>query len=264
VPSKATRVLVLVTLLAVVAAWAVGRTRTRRARTAWRQPVAVAVFVAGDVAPADVEALAAGLEAIGARLTAERARHLPGAEGQAFTFEVHGPIQPARLPPVEAPDGWPGRLLHAWSLWRAEREVFAAVPGFDPALADVRLHVLAKHRADGEPAFAEGIGAAGGEVGVVRAAFDPTDAFLAATAAVHEVLHCLGATDKYDPAGHAVPPGGLAEPDLSPRYPQRFAEIMVGEVPLGPAAGRLPAGPAELAVGPATAAEIGWTRSDAP
>ena len=31
---------------------------------------------------------------------------------------------------------------------------------------------------------------------------------------------------------------GLAEPDLSPPFPQRFAEIMVGEVPTGPAAGR--------------------------
>jgi hypothetical protein len=41
-------------------------------------------------------------------------------------------------------------------------------------------------------------------------------------------------------------------------YPQRYAEIMVGELPLAPGEGRLPASAAELGVGPDTAAEIGW------
>ena len=36
------------------------------------------------------------------------------------------------------------------------------------------------------------------------------------------------------------------------------AELMVGEVALGPASGRLPIGPEELAIGQVTAAEIGW------
>jgi len=61
-----------------------------------------------------------------------------------------------------------------------------------------------------------------------------------------------------------VVPGGLAEPDLEPRFPQRLAEIMVGEVPLGPGAGRLPASARELGVGAATAAEIGWLAGPAP
>ena len=33
---------------------------------------------------------------------------------------------------------------------------------------------------------------------------------------------------------------------------------MVGEVPLGPLFGRLPASAAEVGVGPVTAAEVGW------
>lgn len=264
-PSKATRVLALLTLLAVVALWAWGRTRTRRARTEWRQPVAVALFVSGDVGPAEVAALGASVEAIGVRLTEERDRYLPGRPPPAFAFELYGPLRPGRLPPSEPPAGdWVGRALHAWSLWRAEREIFALTPGFQPALADVRLHVLATRRRGDAPLSVEGIGAAGGEVGVVRASFDAGDAFLAATAATHELLHCLGATDKYDSAGHAIAPDGLAEPGLTPTWPQRYAEIMVGEVPTGPSRGRLPSGPAELAVGPATAAEIGWSPGEPP
>jgi hypothetical protein len=108
------------------------------------------------------------------------------------------------------------------------------------------------------PSFAEGIGEQGGEVGVVRARFDEAGATLAAAAIFHEAFHCLGASDKYDPLGHAREPAGLAEPDLTPRYPQRLAELMVGEVPLGPGVGRLPASVAELGVGPVTAAEVGW------
>ena len=76
----------------------------------------------------------------------------------------------------------------------------------------------------------------------------------------HELLHTLGATDKYDPAGHAVVPAGLAEPDRSPTFPQRYGELMVGEVPLDPMRGRLIASLAELRVGPITAVEIGWVR----
>jgi hypothetical protein len=258
-PSKGTRVVFLLTLLAVVALWGWGRTRTRRARTEWRQPVVVGVLVSGDVGPAEVEALRTSLEAIGDRLTAERDRWLPGHDLPVFTLDVRGPFHPEHLPPAEAPSGgWIDRLLHAWELHRAEREIFAQAPAFDPALVDLRVHVLAVHRGGGAASTAEGIGEAGGEVGVVRATFDGTDAFLAATATIHEALHCLGATDKYDAAGHAVAPDGLAEPGLVPLYPQRFAELMVGEVPTGPSAGRLPSGPGELAIGPATAAEIGW------
>jgi hypothetical protein len=183
--------------------------------------------------------------------------------GRPVLFEVHGPLHPERLPPADPPDGGlASRAIHAWDLWRAERSVFAAAGGFDPALADVRIHVVAS-TPTGRFTFAEGLGAAGGEVGVVRTAFDTGGAFLPATAVVHEVLHCLGASDKYDAAGHAIAPEGLPEPELEPRYPQRSAEIMVGEVALGPGRGRLPTGADELAIGAVTAAEIGWVTAAA-
>jgi hypothetical protein len=257
VPRKAVRLSVLLLLLAVVALWAVGRTRERRARTTWQRPVAVAVLVLGDATPVAMGALRRTLDALGQRLDAERARLAPAAPGaaSAFTFEVLGPLRPARLPPTDPPGPSPlDRAGHALEVWRGARAAHAEAPGFDPDTVDVRVYLVV---APGGGRFAEGLGEAGGEVGIVRADLSG-DPLLAATAVVHETLHTLGATDKYDAAGHAVEPGGLAEPARSPRFPQRLAEIMVGEVPLAPGAGRLPSSPAELGLGPVTAGEIGW------
>jgi hypothetical protein len=76
----------------------------------------------------------------------------------------------------------------------------------------------------------------------------------------HEVLHTLGATDKYDFATMLpLHPIGFAEPGRSPRYPQSRAELMGGRIPLGPAEAATPHSLSQVVVGPATAYEIGWT-----
>ena len=77
----------------------------------------------------------------------------------------------------------------------------------------------------------------------------------------HELLHTLRATDKYDPQT-ALPiyPQGYAEPDKSPRYPQEFAELMGGRVPLAEDQAEIPASLREVLVGEMTAREIGWLR----
>ncbi len=78
--------------------------------------------------------------------------------------------------------------------------------------------------------------------------------------AAHELLHTLGATDKYDAAGRTQVPDGLAEPDRTPLYPQIRAEVMARNRVLQPGQERPPDTLAELGVGPATAREIGWVR----
>jgi hypothetical protein len=214
------------------------------------------VYVLG---PADEDAVAAlqvELDAVAAALAEDRARWSPGPA--PFRFEVVGPLAPERLPSTTPPSaGWTGRLAFALELWRAERAVRAASPDVEPRAFDVRLHLVLSPSAP--RAFAEGYAVAGGEVGVVAAALGREgDALLAATAIAHEALHTVGATDKYDAAGHAVAPRGLCAPDLQPPYPQARAELMVGEIPLSSGAGRLAERADELCVGPATAREIGW------
>jgi hypothetical protein len=77
----------------------------------------------------------------------------------------------------------------------------------------------------------------------------------------HEILHTLGASDKYDPATLApLYPIGYAEPDRNPLIPQEFAEIMAGRYPVGPGELEMPESFDEVVVGPATAAEVRWLR----
>ncbi len=256
------RVALLVVALIVVAAWAGGVHRIRSSRVRWDRPVEVAVVL---LSPVDLDALQVSrfrdvLGELEARLSAEFARY--GGRGTPFSLKLVGPVSfngPLSFTPESS--GILDRANHAYRLWKTLRAVHAAA-SFDPKPYDARIYLLLEPAAEAGGAvrtFAEGAGAAGGEVGFVRAAAGAEDAVLALTAVAHELLHCLGATDKYDAAGHAIVPDGLAEPGLSPQYPQLYAEWMVGEVPIGPAQGRLPSSLAEIRVGPVTAREIGWT-----
>lgn len=77
---------------------------------------------------------------------------------------------------------------------------------------------------------------------------------------LHEILHTVGATDKYDLAtGEPHFPDGYAEPERSPLLPQRGAEIMAGRIPVAP--GRFVQAESldRIVFGPATATELGWT-----
>lgn len=76
----------------------------------------------------------------------------------------------------------------------------------------------------------------------------------------HEFLHTLGASDKYEPGtGQPRAPDGLAEPDRTPLYPQRFAEIMGGRIALAPDDAVIPKSLKFAVIGAATASEIRLT-----
>ena len=77
----------------------------------------------------------------------------------------------------------------------------------------------------------------------------------------HEILHTFGATDKYDPATTQPRyPDGYADPGQTPLYPQQFAEIMGGRIPLSEAQSETPRSLVLAVVGDRTAAEIHWRR----
>ena len=74
----------------------------------------------------------------------------------------------------------------------------------------------------------------------------------------HEFFHTVGATDKYDEFGHPIPPYGLGNPNKSPIYPQRKAEIMAGRRAISANQSEMPAGFKSIVLGNKTAQEIGW------
>jgi hypothetical protein len=123
-----------------------------------------------------------------------------------------------------------------------------------PGLFDVRLVVALRRK---EARRVEGLGEAGGTIGLIDGNAGDTELTLELIALAHELLHCLGASDAYDEQGHALP-RGIVEPERG--FPQRFAEVMVGEVPIGPGAGRIPKSLTEVRIGDETAREVGWLR----
>jgi hypothetical protein len=75
----------------------------------------------------------------------------------------------------------------------------------------------------------------------------------------HELLHTLGASDKY--ALHSnLPlfPQGYAAPEARPLLPQTKAELMAGRIPLDESHAETPESLRDVVVGAATAGEIGW------
>jgi hypothetical protein len=75
----------------------------------------------------------------------------------------------------------------------------------------------------------------------------------------HELLHTVGATDKYDFADDAPRfPEGYGNPGQVPLYPQRTAELMAGRRVLAPGQWQQAASLDEVVIGPTTALEIRW------
>lgn len=74
----------------------------------------------------------------------------------------------------------------------------------------------------------------------------------------HELLHILGASDKYDRKNLPIFPAGYAEPDKAPLFPQEFAELMGGRIPETPDKAAIPTSLDDCLIGPITAGEINW------
>ncbi len=252
------RIGALVVLLLLTLAWAARTQWARGARADWSRPLQVGIVLLDPGVPVDVEGWRRAAETLASGLAGEKDRWLgPGAP--PFAIAVAGPVRFDGTLPIVQPEGaWLDRAWHAIEVYRTVREVDRSAGGTVGGF-DVRVFVRCTAAPDGRLGFAEGAGALNGEVAFVRGSC-AGDLAIPIQAVGHELLHTVGAEDKYDAGGHAVAPDGLAEPDRVPTYPQSYAEWMVGEVPLAPGRGRLPVSVGEMRVGPETAREIGWVR----
>ena len=77
----------------------------------------------------------------------------------------------------------------------------------------------------------------------------------------HEILHTVGATDKYDHNNNPIYPEGYAKPGQKPLYPQRYAEIMAGRIALSEQKAKIPTSLKLTVVGEKTAKEINWIKA---
>lgn len=257
--AKWVRVSVLLAVLVFIALWGISNSRAREARLRWDRPldVAVVLLTHGELKPEVHQAWQQGTGQLESWLEREAHRYRPDLP-TPVRFTLAGPLPAPELALVPPEDTLMARARQAWKLSRTLATVDEAA-GLNPRRLDARIYVVLEPASSDGERFVEGMAEAGGSVGLVRGLQDDTELTLELTAVAHELFHCLGAADAYDAQGHARVPSGLVEPQRQPLYPQPAAEVMVGEVPLGEAEGRLPTSLDEVGVGPITAAALHWT-----
>ncbi len=251
---KRFRILILLGVLLVVG---VTEWRAQARAVAWNETLYVGIF------PLNPD----GSEAVAQYISRLEDRHFDGMETffaeemerygiaheQALDIRVGQPI--AELPPELSAQpnvleiiSWSLRLR--WWAWRNTPEL-----ALNP---DIRLYVMYR-----DPQITERVahsrGLQKGRLAVIHAFsgrdMHGTTSFVIA----HELMHTLGATDKYDlGSGEPIWPEGYAMPDSDPVYPQKYAEIMGGRIPLSTTRSELPSSLWQAMVAERTAQEIGW------
>ena len=249
------RLSLLLTLLVLIGLWGYGDVQSRTARTRWDHTLSVAVVLVttAPVEAASVRKLEARLGELEALLAREFRRYRAGP--RPFRLVLHGTAR-ASSPP-EPPTGILDLARHGYRQWSYLSAIDAQV-GLDPTPYDSRIYVVARPPADASVQFVEGYSQQGGRVGIVEVELNEEMVDLVLSVTAHELLHTLGAEDKYDTRGQTLIPEGLAEPDKTPRFPQRYVEVMTRNRPLSHTEERILGDLNELRVGPLTAREIGW------
>jgi len=249
------RVGVLLFVLAVVAAdaWL-----TRLRTTDWDKPLWVTVYPINGDASAAAEGYIHGLSRASfrpiERFMARQARHYGVGLAEPMAVRL-GPQIPE--PPPASPGNGNPLAVGWWSLkmryWAYRASHDAGGPPYD-----IRLFAIYFDPAT-HPRLAHSLGLQKGLIGVANLYADPAMAGTNRVIMAHELLHTVGATDKYDlSTNRPLYPAGYAEPARSPRFPQRKAEIMAGRIPLSPTRAAVPRSLAFTVIGPRTAREINW------
>jgi hypothetical protein len=231
----------------------------RLSTTDWDEPLLVGVFPinpeGGSSSDAYIERLSPEDFADIAAFINEEARRHGVAITDAARVELYPEVQ--EQPPLNELGG--GMLSNLW--WSLKMRMYARRNSRPPRRAPPQIRIFVQYH---DPTFSSSVphsvGLQKGLVGVVHAFASDEMAPVNNVVIAHEILHTLGASDKYDPATLApLFPGGYAEPERQPRYPQDFAEIMAGRYPVDSRTFEMPDSLDEVLVGDATALEIGWT-----
>ena len=249
------RIAILLTILVIVAGnqWLTGKRLG-----SWEKPLWITIYPVLLDSDADTRRYAGSLSTdsfrdIGVFLKRQAARYDRRFENPAIV-QVARPL--TALPPA-LPNENSGVKIALWSLkmrWWVWRN------GSQEGLVgeDVRMFVLYQKGESNGP-LERSVGIKNGSYGLVNAVASREKAARNRIVITHELLHILGASDKYDfLTGQPIAPAGLANPGRSPLYPQDSAEIMAGRIATSANHWRYPASLKSCVIGTETAAEIGW------
>jgi hypothetical protein len=253
------RIAILLFMLAVAA---YSNWYDRLSTTDWDETLWIGVF------PVNADEGQAG-ESYVASLTTERLADIErfiNEEAHRYGVAIDRPVrvdlypEVAEKPPLHDADG--SMLATMW--WSLRIRMYARRNSHPPGRPRPQIRIFVMYH---DPSFSRSVphsvGLQRGLVGVVHAYAERAMAPANSVVIAHEILHTLGATDKYDVASLApLYPSGYGEPDLEPRYPQTLTEIMAGRYALDAHTFEMPDSLSSVVVGEATALEISW--ADAP
>lgn len=253
---KKIRILILLFILATVA---LGTWRAKHQSTEWDEPLRVVIYpINGDGS----EASKAYIASLDVDMFAPIEQFME-EEAARYSMTIKQPVS-VRLGPVidEQPPAPPADRA-AWkvALWSLQLRYWAYRHNpYAGAAPHIRLYVL-YHDPATQPVLAHSLGLEKGLIGVIHAFAARSMTSRNNVVIAHEMLHTLGATDKYDLAtGQPIYPDGYAEPEKEPRLPQQFAEIMGGKIPVTETRAEMPSSLKRALIGPKTAGEINWRK----
>ena len=252
---KLIRIFILLIILATVAQ----QTFLDKADLDWKNNFYVAVYPINADASAEVGAYIKTLT----RDDFEPMAEYFSEEGARYNLGMRRPVEVQlgevvnEVPPAPPSDG----SILSTMIWSLKFRLFAF--NNSPKVnvkPDIKLYLL-YHNPAINHVLSHSTALNKGRIGRVNLFGDSAYAKQNLVILAHELLHTLTASDKYDLAT-TLPayPDGFAEPEKSPRYPQDFAELMGGRVPVSEAKAEIPKNLAETLIGEKTAREIGWIR----
>ena len=250
---KSLRILILLIILLAVAAnaW-----HTKKRLTSWQVPLQVVIYpINGD----DGQLSADYINSLD-RYEFKYIEQFLKNEANRYEMSLDEPIQIGFAPeveelPPEPPMG--GHFLQVmW--WSLKLRYWAFRVNTYDGPADIKLFLI-YHDPGSHKVLKHSYGLEKGQIGIVNGFASKRMAPTNNVIITHELLHTLGATDKYDLAtGQPLYPDGVAEPDLQPIYPQSLAEIMGGKIPQSQTESEIPDTLNKVRVGKQTAKEIKW------
>ena len=249
------RVVILLSILFVIL---INTWMTEKQMAAWERPILVTIYpIAADDEPATlkyVENIDVKEFADVNRFMGKESRPYGFTVTPAFRFQLAQPSQ--ELPPAVPAQFEPAQI--AW--WSLKMRWWAWMRELDDELVppDVQMFIL-YHNLNGENEVGISVGMRKGRYGIVKAYTLETMKTENLIVFTHELLHVLGATDKYIlSSGEPIFPQGYAQPNKRPLFPQKRAEIMGVRIPINSFSSVMPESLEQCIIGRQTAEEIGF------
>ncbi len=153
-------------------------------------------------------------------------------------------------------DSWYQAMFRAW---RYPRYFQRKAEDLGVPIEDYGVKVYVIYGSGDRDLASHSRGSKKGRVAVVFVSVEEKNPAYALTTMAHEIGHALGALDTYDPeTSLADHPTGFVEPFADPLYPQRYAELMAVDIPIGPKEEFEASKLDQLRIGYQTASDMGW------